>query len=60
MSEEQKGAVVSDNKLNIKLYGQVNKAVLFSDDGNNGNTYLVDNDNSSTRIGVLGMAQPQR
>ena len=58
VSEEQKGAVVSDSKLNIKLYGQVNKAVLFSDDGNSGNTYLVDNDNSSTRIGVLGIVSP--
>ena len=58
MSEEQKGAVVSDSKLNIKLYGQVDKAVLFSDDGNSGNTYLVDNDNSSTRIGVLGIVSP--
>jgi len=58
VSEEQKGAVVSDSKLNIKLYGQVNKAVLFSNDGNSGNTYLVDNDNSSTRIGVLGTVNP--
>ena len=45
-------------KANLKLYGQVNKAVLFSDDGNSGNTYLVDNDNSSTRIGVLGSISP--
>ena len=58
VSEEQKGAVVSDSKLNIKLYGQVNKAVLFSDDGDSSNTYLVDNDNSSTRIGVLGSVSP--
>ena len=58
VSEEQKGAVVSDSKLNIKLYGQVNKAVLFSNDGDSGTTYLVDNDNSSTRIGVLGTVNP--
>ena len=58
-SEEKKGAVLSgDAKAEIKLYGQVNKAVLFSDDGNSGNTYLVDNDNSSTRIGVLGSIRP--
>jgi hypothetical protein len=42
----------------IKLYGQVNKAVLFSDDGKDTNTYLVDNDNSSTRVGVLGTIAP--
>ena len=57
-SAEKKGAVISESKANIKLYGQVNKAVLFSDDGNSGNTYLVDNDNSSTRIGVLGTVNP--
>jgi hypothetical protein len=45
-------------KANVKLYGQVNKAVLYSDDGDKGNTYLVDNDNSSTRIGVLGSIKP--
>ena len=59
VSEEQKGAVLSgDSKAEVKLYGQVNKAVLFSDDGDSGNTYLVDNDSSSTRIGVLGSISP--
>ncbi len=59
MSEEQKGAVISgESKAQIKLYGQVNKAVLYSNDGDSGNTYLVDNDNSSTRIGVLGFINP--
>jgi hypothetical protein len=42
----------------IKLYGQVNKAVLFSDDGDRTNTYLVDNDNASTRVGLLGTIKP--
>jgi uncharacterized membrane protein len=45
-------------KSKVKLYGQVNKAVLFSNDGDSGSTYLVDNDNSSTRIGVLGSINP--
>ncbi len=59
MSEEEKGSVLSGNsKAKIKLYGQVNKAVLYSNDGNDGNLYLVDNDNSSTRIGVLGLTNP--
>ena len=58
-SEEKKGAVVSgESRAKLKLYGQVNKALLYSDDGNKGNTYLVDNDNSSTRIGVLGTIIP--
>lgn len=42
----------------LKLYGHVNKAVLFSDDGNDDNTYLVDNDNSSTRLGLSGSIKP--
>ena len=59
VSEEKKGAVVSgESKAQVRLYGQVNKAVLFSSDGDSGNTYLVDNDNSSTRIGVLGSINP--
>jgi predicted porin len=59
VSEEQKGAVLSGNtSAKIKLYGQVNKAVLYSNDGDDGNFYLVDNDNSSTRIGVLGTIHP--
>ncbi len=54
-TDSQMAAVKTGNpKANVKLYGQVNKAVLYSDDGDEGNTYLVDNDNSSTRIGVTG------
>lgn len=45
-------------KANLKLYGQVNKAVLFSNDGDDSNTYLVDNDNSSTRVGLAGSIKP--
>ncbi len=53
VSEEKKGAVLSGgSRAEVKLYGQINKAVLYSNDGNDGNLYLVDNDNSSTRIGV--------
>ena len=38
----------------IKSYGHVNKAVLYSDDGDKGRGYIVDNDNSSTRFGLKG------
>jgi uncharacterized coiled-coil protein SlyX len=56
---DRPAAVKSGNpKGDIKLYGQVNKAVLFSDDGDKTNTYLVDNDNASTRIGLLGSISP--
>lgn len=45
-------------KGSVKIYGQVNKAVLYSNDGDKGNVYLVDNDNSSTRIGLEGAINP--
>ena len=45
-------------KGSVKLYGQVNKAVLYSNDGDNGDVYLVDNDNSSTRVGLEGAIKP--
>ncbi len=42
------------DKVAVKLYGQVNRAFLYSDDGNSSDYYIVDNDNSSSRIGLLG------
>lgn len=47
----------SSDKVQVDLYGQVNRAVLYSDDGNKGNWYFVDNDNSSTRVGLKAKAQ---
>ena len=45
-------------KASVNIYGQVNKAVLYSNDGDKGNVYLVDNDNSSTRVGLKGAIKP--
>ena len=45
-----------NDKVNVKLYGQVNRAALYADDGDKGRWYFVDNDNSSTRVGLLGKA----
>jgi hypothetical protein len=56
-AEEKKpeGVVRSRNdKVSVKLYGQVNRAALYTHDGDEGNWFFVDNDNSSTRIGLLG------
>lgn len=53
------GAIKNLNpKAAVSLYGHVNKAVLYSNDGNRGDFYLVDNDNSSTRLGVLAAIEP--
>lgn len=52
------GVVKSGNKTaSVQLYGQVNRGVLVADDGNNTDVYHVDNDNSSTRIGLRGKAE---
>lgn len=45
-----------NQKVKLTIYGQVNKAVLWGDDGKNSRTFIVDNDVSSTRIGFLAMA----
>lgn len=38
--------------MKVKLYGQVNRAVLWADDGDKSNAFFVDNSNSSTRFGI--------
>jgi predicted porin len=47
----------ASDKVKVDLYGQVNRAVLYSDDGNDENFYFVDNDNSSTRVGLAAKAR---
>jgi predicted porin len=42
--------------VSLQVYGQVNKALLFWDDGVNSDTYVVDNDYSGTRVGFIGSA----
>lgn len=43
--------------MKVKLYGQVNRALLWADDGNQSKTYFVDNSNSSTRFGIDAKAK---
>lgn len=38
--------------VNVELYGQVNRAVLWADNDDSSDTYFVDNDNSSSRMGL--------
>ncbi len=42
--------------VSLQVYGQVNKALLIWDDGFDSDTYVVDNDTSSTRLGLIGEA----
>jgi predicted porin len=43
-----------NKKVSITLYGKVNKAVLFWDDGAEQNAYVVDNSYESSRFGMKG------
>jgi hypothetical protein len=60
--DEKEQAVViakpDNSKIQVALYGQVDKGVLYADDGNKDKTFFVDNDASSTRIGIKGDVKP--
>lgn len=47
------------SKIQVSLYGQVDKGIMFADDGNDSNTFFVDNDASSTRFGIKALAKPK-
>ena len=38
-------------KSEVKFYGQINRGILFGDNGTDDDVFFVDNDNSSTRFG---------
>jgi Gram-negative porin len=46
-----------NKKVSVTIYGQVNKAVLFWDDGAEKGTYTVDNNYESSRFGLKGSAK---
>ncbi len=46
-----------NRKVNLTVYGQVNEAVLFWDDGVENNATIATNDNSRTRFGFKGDAK---
>ena len=43
-----------NDKVQLTVSGQVNRALLFSDDGDRRDLFFVDNDNSSTRMRLVG------
>ncbi|MBU0960520.1 MAG: hypothetical protein KKH60_03255 [Proteobacteria bacterium] len=50
--------VSSKNKnVDVTVYGQVNRAVLWADNGDVSKTYFVDNKNSSSRMGIAAKAK---
>src|SRR6266849_6838026 len=46
------------NRVLLSLSGQVDRALLWGDDGHNSNLRNVDNNNSSTRFRIVGEAAP--
>jgi hypothetical protein len=42
----------SNPNVNVSLYGQVNRALLWADNSDSSKVYFVDNSNSSTRMGI--------
>ncbi len=47
-----------NDKVKVELYGQLNRGILYVNDGDKSKLYQVDNDNSSTRIGLNGSVSP--
>jgi predicted porin len=46
-----------NSKVSLQIYGQVNKAILVWDDGFRRDSYIVDNETSTSRLGLIGEAQ---
>jgi len=46
-----------NRKVSLKIYGQVNTALLFWDNGSESDVYVVDNDSSTSRFGFKGKAK---
>lgn len=43
-----------NDKVGIKIYGHINRAIMSVDDGNDSKIFHVDNTNSESRIGIKG------
>ncbi len=48
------GTVSNGNGNSVTVSGQINKAVMYFDDGKSEDTAIVDNDNSGSRFRILG------
>jgi predicted porin len=46
-----------NKKVTVQIYGKVNQATMFWDDGAEQNVYSVNNQSSSTRFGIRGKAK---
>ncbi len=46
-----------NRKVSLKIYGHVNKALMFWDNGVDSDVYVIDNDSSASRMGFRGKAK---
>ncbi len=42
------------DKVQVKLYGEIDRGVMYADDGNQDKVFHVDNSNSESRVGLNG------
>ena len=55
---EATAARKGNRKMSLTVYGQVNRAILYWNDGKRSNTYVgLDNHNSASRFGFMGSAK---
>jgi hypothetical protein len=55
---EATSARKGNRKMSLTVYGQVNRAILYWNDGRRSNTYVgLDNHNSASRFGFMGSAK---
>jgi predicted porin len=46
-----------NRKVSLQIYGQISTGVMFFNNGNDSNTFVVDNSNSPSRFGFVGSAK---
>ena len=56
LPEEANAVASGGNTAELSLSGQVNRMMLWADDGTKSGTFFTDNGNSSTRIRIIGSA----
>ena len=52
VGDTDKMVTSSNSNVNLSLYGHINKAAMFVDNGDTNKWYVVDNINSQTRLGL--------
>ncbi|NIA67031.1 porin [Pelagibius litoralis] len=53
-AQDQQVIESGNDKVKLSISGQVNRGVLFADNGDDSEVFHVDNDNSSTRLRFIG------